>query len=310
MTMAPEKALTTSAVDPAVGVAIETLHRLQAVRNALAPDLNDQELQLFALVAQRSGLDPFAKQIHAVKRQGRVTFQTGIDGYRATAARTGEYDGSDEPEYGPIVDKPFPHPEWARVTVYRLRADGTRRAQAATAFWDEFYPGESQGHMWKKMPRNQLAKCAEALAFRKAFPHVLADVYVSEELDQAGPLQNAAAAVAAAAPTVGERLKARRAALAEPAPAQDAPGGVDDPAQLPESTVEPGTAGDASPEVVEGVARPMSLSRDELLEGIDALGISRDYAAQFAKRMFPRGELTNAQRAEVLEALRAEEAVL
>ena len=196
-------ALTITEVDDVRG-------RLETVRGVLAPDLSDHELQLFALVAQRSGLDPFAKQIYAVKRQGKVTFQTGIDGYRSTAAKTAEYDGSDEPEYGDIIDAPFPHPEWARVTVYRLRPDGTRRGQSATAWWSEFYPGESQGHMWKKMPRNQLAKCAEALALRKAFPYVLADLYTDTEMDQAGGPESAQLIEAEAKPTARERIAARR----------------------------------------------------------------------------------------------------
>lgn len=201
--------LQTSAASPAVVAAIEVLDRLQTVRNVLAPDLNDQELQLFALVAQRSGLDPFAKQIYAVKRQGRVTFQTGIDGYRSTAERTGEYDGSDEPEFGEMMNG---HPESATVTVYRWR-NGRRVGQTATAYWAEFYPGDGQGHMWKKMPRNQLAKCAEALAMRKAFPYVLADIYTPEEMDQAGPGDNAALVEAAKQPTAAERIAARRQAV-------------------------------------------------------------------------------------------------
>lgn len=201
--------LVTSATSNAVVAAIEVLDRLQTVRNVLAPDLNDQELQLFALVAQRSGLDPFAKQIYAVKRQGRVTFQTGIDGYRSTAERTGEYDGSDEPTFGEMKDG---HPESATVTVYRFR-NGRRVGQTATAYWSEFYPGDSQGHMWKKMPRNQLAKCAEALAMRKAFPYVLADIYTPEEMDQAGPGDSAPLVQAAAKPTAAERIAARREAI-------------------------------------------------------------------------------------------------
>lgn len=188
---------------------------LRTVKSVLAPDLSDDELRLFAMVASRSGLDPFAKQIYAVKRNGRVTFQTGIDGYRSTAADTHEYGGSDEPEFGPMVALPFPHPEWARTTVYRYR-DGERIAQPATAWWDEFYPGPGRSgnddHMWKKMPRNQLAKCSEALALRKAFPRALADVYVSEEMDQARSAEAAAerAQEIAAQPTAADRIAARR----------------------------------------------------------------------------------------------------
>jgi len=248
----------TAALVPAVSGAVVDSEadliraRLATVRGVLAPDLNDQELGLFAMVAARSGLDPFAKQIYAVKRSGRVTFQTGIDGYRSTAERTGEYDGSDEPEFGPTIDQPFQHPEFARVVVYRWR-HGRRVGQPATAYWAEFYPGQGQDAMWRKMPRNQLAKCAEALAMRKAFPFVLADIYTPEEMEQAGPADNAAMVAAAKLPTAAERIAARRAAVEAPAaPAETAQEPTATADEVEGHAVEvpaaaPGLCGSASP---------------------------------------------------------------
>jgi phage recombination protein Bet len=160
---------------------------LQVVKDALAPDLTDSELTLFAMVAQRSGLDPFAKQIYAVKRKGRVTFQTGIDGLRSIAERTGQFVNSAEPEYWSPCEcnlLPLNHPEWARVTVFRRR-DGVVVEQSATAYWHEYIPGDGQDFQWKKMPRLMLGKCAEALALRKAFPYVLTGIYTPEEMAQA-----------------------------------------------------------------------------------------------------------------------------
>jgi phage recombination protein Bet len=212
-------ALVTSAVAPGVAEAIEVLNRMQTVRNVLAPDLNDQELQLFALVAQRSGLDPFAKQIHAIKRKGRVTFQTGIDGYRSIAERTRQYDGSDLPVFSgacPCGKAPKDHPEKATITVYRWK-DSRRVGQPAEAYWHEFHPGDQGDFMWSKMPRNQLAKCAEALALRKLFPYLYADLYTDEEMAQAGPGDSAPLVSAAAQPTAAERVAARRAAIEQPA---------------------------------------------------------------------------------------------
>jgi len=223
-------ALQTSTTAPAIAEAIETYNRIATVRNVLAPDLSDQELQLFALVAQRSGLDPFAKQIYAIKRKGRVTFQTGIDGLRSTAERTTEYEGSSEPVYEPVdwdtrqgKDR---HPERATVIVYRFRS-GRRIEQSATARWDSYYPGPDQGFQWAKMPDVMLAKCAEAAALRKAFPYVLADLYVAEEMDQAGPPENAGAAAAASQPTAAERIAARRHAIENPV-AETAPTEADE----------------------------------------------------------------------------------
>jgi len=200
----------------------QTLKGLQAVRSVLAPDLSVEELRLFAMVATRSGLDPFAKQVYAIKRKGRVTFQTGIDGYRSIAERTGEYDGQDEPEYGAWIAEPFGHPESATVRVYRKDMG---HAVAATAFWDEYYPGPAgkvpgeheQGQMWVKMPRVMIAKVAEALALRKAFPWdpnrgrgIGGDLYTSEEMAQA----DRQAPVVREDPR--ERLAARVAAVEAP----------------------------------------------------------------------------------------------
>jgi phage recombination protein Bet len=156
---------------------------LRVIKDVLNPDLSEPELRLFAIVAKRSGLDPFAKQIFAVKRKGRVTFQTSQEGYLSIAERTGEYDGCDEPEYGPGQGIPV-HPEWATVRVYRK---GMARGVAATAYWNEYYPGDEQGYMWRKMPRVMLAKVARVAALRLAFPYVYADLYSEDEMAQAGP---------------------------------------------------------------------------------------------------------------------------
>lgn len=212
--MTADTALARYAEDPATAASVEVYTRLQVVKSVLAPDLSDAELTLFAMVAQRSGLDPFSKQIHAVKRKGKVTFQTGIDGYRSIAERTHEYEGSDLAEYGPACEcgkEPKGHPLWARVTVYRTG----KRPQTGEAYWHEFHPGE-QDFMWVKMPRNQLAKCAEALALRKIFPHVYEGIYTNEEMAQAGPAENGPVAAAAAQPDARSRLAARRAALEAP----------------------------------------------------------------------------------------------
>jgi phage recombination protein Bet len=143
------------------------LDGLMVVRETLAPDLTPGELQLFALVASRSGLDPFARQIYAVKRmsrgQSRMAIQTGIDGYRSIAARTGEYDGQDEPIYGADCGcgRGNAHPEYATVRVYRK---GMSRPVGATAFWHEYVPDAGQSGqgdvMWRKMPHVMVAKVA------------------------------------------------------------------------------------------------------------------------------------------------------
>jgi phage recombination protein Bet len=171
--------------------------RLEALKSVLAPELTGAELELFAIVCTSRGLDPFTRQVYASKRQGRVTFQVGIDGFRSLAERTGEYDGQDEPEYGPDCacgEMPKGHPESARVRVY---SRGKSRPITFTALWHEYKPApgnEGRGDaMWRKMPRLMLGKCAESGALRKAFPQVYGGIYSDVEMERADSEADAAA---------------------------------------------------------------------------------------------------------------------
>lgn len=180
-----------------------TERQLQTIANTVARGATLSELHLFLSVAKATGLNPFLRQIHFVKRNTKhgpvVTIQTGIDGFRSIADRPrpdGEsvYGGSDQPVFdwdGDAQGKGKRFPVSATSTVYRLFRMGRnveRTPISRTAYWDEYYPGEDnkEAFMWRKMPRTMLGKCAEALALRAAFPMQLSGVYVHEEMDQAG----------------------------------------------------------------------------------------------------------------------------
>jgi phage recombination protein Bet len=158
---------------------------LDLMKRTLCQDLTDAELRLFAEVCKRSKLDPFRKQVYAVKRSGKVTHQTSIDGFRVIAQRSGEYEGQAGPFWcGPdgnwqdVWLKAEP-PVAAKVGVYRKGFREPVWGVARTAAY------QAEGHLWKKMPEVMCAKCAEALALRKAFPEDLSALYTSEEMDQA-----------------------------------------------------------------------------------------------------------------------------
>jgi len=176
-----------------------TAEQVRLIKFTLTSNLTDAEFALFAQVCHRSGLDPFTRQIYAIKRRQnlggswseRMTIQTGIDGYRVTAERTGEYAGGDAPKYGAACkcdDKQFgPHPQWAEVVVRRVKC-GETFSTAERADFHEYVvlsrDGSPQG-LWAKMPKRMLAKCAEALALRRAFPALLHGVYTAKEMAQA-----------------------------------------------------------------------------------------------------------------------------
>jgi len=160
--------------------------RIKAVRDVIAKDCTEQELYVFAVACQRTGLDPFSRQIYAIKRKNGMTIQTGIDGFRAIAEDSEKYRGQEGPFWcdadGVWVDvwlKPIA-PVAAKVGVIREGFKETLWAVARTEAYRVEY-----NELWKKMPEVMIAKCAEALALRKAFPKKLSDVYTSEEMDQA-----------------------------------------------------------------------------------------------------------------------------
>jgi len=154
----------------------------QLVKSIVFPGCSDDELSLYLFECERRGVHPLDRLIFPIKRNDgeggkRTTFQCSVDYLRAEAADTGEYDGQDEPEFGP--DSTEGHPLWASVAVYKK---GLSRPIKGTARWSEFYPGDKVGFIWRKMPFHMLAKCAEVLALRKAFPKKLAGLYVPEEM--------------------------------------------------------------------------------------------------------------------------------
>jgi phage recombination protein Bet len=162
--------------------------QVDILRKTLFKGFNDDEIKFSMAVCNRTGLDPFVRQVHFTKRidrstnEGRIVITTGIDGFRLTASRSQGYAGSDEPVFE--LDKNG-KPTKATVTVYKM-VQGVRCPFTASVRWSEFYPGDGkEGFMWRKMPFGQLGKCAEAQALRKAFPAELSNIYSHEEMHQA-----------------------------------------------------------------------------------------------------------------------------
>ena len=172
---------------------------LDLLRETLTQDLDNREFALFVRACRHTGLDPFHKQIHAIKRGGRLTIQTSIDGYRLLADRTGRYAPGREPVFEYDGEGRL-----ATATAFvKKLAGGQWHEVAATAFWSEYCPPRGQDRMWKKMPHLMLAKCAEALALRRAFPAELSGVYTDAEMDQAAADGSISAEPATTAPATG-----------------------------------------------------------------------------------------------------------
>ena len=164
--------------------------QVSLIKNTIAKDATDNELQLFLHQCKRTGLDPLTRQIYFMKRGGKVTIQTSIDGFRVIAERSGDYAGQDEPVFEDVLDSEGKKKDKkCRVTVYRFRGDTRYPAAVGVAYWSEYCPQQGQDFMWKKMPHTMLAKVAEALALRKAYPQDLSGLYTNDEMNQADTTQ-------------------------------------------------------------------------------------------------------------------------
>ena len=152
---------------------------------------------MFLHQCQRTGLDPFARQIYMIGRWSKngtkYTIQTSIDGFRLIGRRAADagretLEVTDTQWCGAdgvwrdvwLADEP---PAAARVAVIR---NGGRFP--AVALFKEYAGTTKNGdltQMWREKGALMIAKCAEALAWRKAFPQDLSGLYTGDEMQQA-----------------------------------------------------------------------------------------------------------------------------
>ena len=160
---------------------------VEVLSGSLYPGAAHNSVVMVLAYCKAAQLDPMLKPVHIVpiyqKGRGMVdTVMPGIGLYRIQAARTGQYAGISDPEYGPSITAKLgavevTYPEWCRVTVKRQMSNGLVAEFTANERWLENYATAAKdtiapNSMWKRRAFAQLAKCAEAQALRKAFPEV------------------------------------------------------------------------------------------------------------------------------------------
>jgi len=171
--------------------------------NSLYPGAKRESIELVLSYCRFNHLDPMLKVVHIVPTSVKVqsnpdrwemrdVLMPGIADYRIKAARTGEYAGKSEPEFGPDKTQELDgvritFPQWCRMTVWRI-VGGQPRAFVAKEFWTENYATKARNSaapnsMWCKRAYGQLGKVAEAQALRMAFPEFSGGQPTAEEME-------------------------------------------------------------------------------------------------------------------------------
>ena len=146
--------------------------------------LDDNEFDTFVEQAERLELDPFCRQIYAVKKEGsRMQVLCTIDGLRIVAERSSKYAGQTPAMWcgndGVWKDVWLEKTPPAACKVGVMRSDFAQPL-FAVARYDSYNQGTTY---WTSMPDIMIAKCAEALALRRAFPARLSGCYSDAEIN-------------------------------------------------------------------------------------------------------------------------------
>jgi phage recombination protein Bet len=161
--------------------------QIDVMRKTVAAGTSPEDFALFLEVCKHRRLNPFAREIYAIVRSGKMTIQVSIDGFRKLAERSGKYRGQLGPQF--CGEDGVWKDEWLKKTppvaakVGVLRADFDQPVWAVARYEAYVQPSSPT---WQKMPDIMVAKCAEALALRKAFPDQMSGLYTHEEMAQAG----------------------------------------------------------------------------------------------------------------------------
>lgn len=147
------------------------------------------DLTVFLYRCKKAGLNPMMGHTFGKYDHHKKFFQiTGIHAARMLADKSGIYAGSSDVkyEYNPSVPDIPLRATISVKKIYGVHLDQISEA-TATAEFKAYAPYDDNNELvgfWKTQHRYMIGKCAEMLALRKAFPPIIGEFYIWEELEK------------------------------------------------------------------------------------------------------------------------------
>ena len=140
-------------------------------------------IKLLEDTCSATGLDWKRRHLYLMERAGKWAVTLSIDGFRLVGSQDPDYVGQDGPMFVTSADG-----VWTDIPpdgpVYAAKV-GIKHRNGTTTWGVARFRDYKTGQMWDKFPSTMTAKCAEMLAWRKAFPGRLGGLYGLEEMAQA-----------------------------------------------------------------------------------------------------------------------------
>lgn len=152
------------------GIDFSKPEMIKTLKATVAQGLSDPEFALFAEHCKGTGLNPFKKEVWAIKAGNRLQIMTGLNGYLQIANSHPQFDGMTVE-----VDNDQ-KPSKAICKVYRKDRKYPAEGVALMSEYGKSTP------IWQQMPRVMLTKVAKSIALREAFPQELNGTYTEEEM--------------------------------------------------------------------------------------------------------------------------------
>jgi len=151
-----------------------TAAQVKVLQRTICAKFSIEQLQLYLTICARKGVDPFSEAYGFTNSEGGLAFGLRIDGMRALAMRTGEY----ESRHVETILKPD------TTELVGARATVKRKSMALPVVEEAWMAEYDRGGMgWKQFPETMIRKVAESKALRAAFPDALSGVYEPAEME-------------------------------------------------------------------------------------------------------------------------------